>query len=83
MSEIVERMKEKLAQLDQKDRAELAHFLLVSLDDGEDADAEEAWDAELARRWEEFQSGRSVGVPWEVAMAELRAKHGSPGPLEN
>lgn len=75
MSELAERMKEDLARLDERDRAALAQFLLESLDDGEDADAEAAWDAELARRWAEFKSGRSIGIPWEEVMAELRAKY--------
>jgi len=75
MSEIAEKMKGDLSRLDQKDRAALALFLLQSLDEGEDDDAEEAWDAELARRWDDFKSGRSVGIPWEDVQAELRAKY--------
>ena len=45
MSESAERLKTDLAQLSVQDRAELAQFLLHTLDEGEDADA--AWDAEL------------------------------------
>lgn len=75
MSEIAEKLKGDLSRLDQKDRAALALFLLQSLDEGEDDDAEEAWDAELAKRGQEIESGQAVGIPWDEAMAALRAKH--------
>lgn len=65
----------ELAGLDDADRAALAHFLIRSLDEGSDLDAEAAWDAELARRAEEIRSGRARGEPAEKVFSELRAKH--------
>jgi len=65
----------KLTGLSEAERAELAHFLINSLDAGKDADAERAWDAELARRAEEIKSGRATGEPAEKVFSELRAKY--------
>ena len=33
-----------------------------------------AWEAEIARRIDEVDAGRVDGIPWEVVMAELKAK---------
>jgi len=54
MSETAEQLKAALAQLPASERAALAHYLIHSLDDGADHDAEAAWDAELARRMAEI-----------------------------
>jgi putative addiction module component (TIGR02574 family) len=64
-----------LARLPSKDRAALARFLIASLDDEVDDDAEAAWDEELKRREEEIRSGKEVGEPAEKVMRELRAKY--------
>lgn len=40
-----------------KERAKIAHELLLSLDDGADADAAEAWVAELEQRARDVRSG--------------------------
>lgn len=75
MTEITEKLKSQLLQLSTRERAELAHFLIHSLDEGSDADAEAAWDAELARRMEEIRSGRVLGEPADTVFAELREKY--------
>lgn len=75
MSETAEKLKPELAQLTAQDRAALAHFLIHSLDEGEDADAEAAWDAELARRAEEIKSGKAAGESVDRVFAELREKY--------
>lgn len=75
MTALGEKLKSELTQLPIDDRAELASFLIESLDEGADPDAEAAWDAELARRSEEIRSGKVVGVPAEKVFAELRAKY--------
>ncbi len=75
MSVTAEKLRTELANLNDADRAELAHFLISSLDPGSDADAEEAWDAELARRAEEIQSGRATGEPADKVFSELRQKY--------
>ena len=75
MTEIAEKLKSQLSQLSIQERAELAHFLIHSLDEGVDADAEAAWDAELARRMEDIRSGKAVGEPADKVFAELREKY--------
>jgi putative addiction module component (TIGR02574 family) len=75
MSETAEQLKAALAQLPASERAALAHYLIRSLDDGADPDAEAAWDAELARRMAEIRSGLAVGEPAERVFAELREKY--------
>ncbi len=74
MSETAERLKSELSQLLPKERAELAHFLLHSLDEA-DPDVESAWDVELERRIQEIQSGDAVGEPVEKVFADLRKKY--------
>lgn len=54
--------------LSDKERAELASSLIESLDPTVDADAELAWQREIARRLAE--SGRVKTIPWE----EVRRK---------
>ena len=77
MTETAERFKPELAQLSAQDRAALAQFLIRSLDEGEDADAEAAWDVELARRVEEIKSGKAIGIPADKVFADLREKYSS------
>ena len=57
------------------ERAELANFLIHSLDTEWDADTEAAWDAELARRGEEITSGKANGESARAVFAKLREKH--------
>jgi len=70
MTETAEKLKVQLSQLSTQERAELAHFLIHSLDEGVDADAEAAWDVELARRMAEIRSGKAVGEPADKVFAE-------------
>jgi putative addiction module component (TIGR02574 family) len=78
MANAIEELKAELAGLTEEERAELAHFLLNSLDgagDDANADVEAAWDAELARRADEIQWGAAVGKPADQVFAELREKY--------
>lgn len=68
-------LKSELEALPVGERAELAHFLIGSLDEREDADSEAAWDAELTRRVDEIKGGNVVGKPAEQVFAELREKY--------
>lgn len=54
-----------------RERAKIAHELLLSLDDGADADAAEAWVAELEQRANEMRSGSVVTEDWETVKARL------------
>ena len=60
------------------DRARIAAELIASLDEGEDADVETAWAAEIDRRIAEIESGEVETVSWEEARARVRSKLGQP-----
>ncbi|HEX3526741.1 MAG TPA: addiction module protein [Thermoanaerobaculia bacterium] len=71
MAQPMKQLKSQLAQLSARDKAELASFLLGSLEP-EDEGVAAAWDLEIARRVDEIQSGRASGTPAEEVFAELR-----------
>jgi putative addiction module component (TIGR02574 family) len=52
------------------ERAELADSLIESLDQGEDASVQGAWDAEVLRRMKDLESG---GIK-PVSLAEARRR---------
>jgi putative addiction module component (TIGR02574 family) len=74
MTEIMEQLKGQLERLPSQERAELAHFLLCSLEQEAEADVDAAWEAELARRVADIQSGKVVGIPAAQVFDELRAQ---------
>jgi Putative addiction module component len=61
MTETAEKLKTALSQLSQQDRAEIASFLIHSLDQDVDPEAETAWDTEIAVRMQQIQSGTAIG----------------------
>jgi putative addiction module component (TIGR02574 family) len=71
MNSALEHWKTQLATLLPDERAELAHFLLSSIEP-EDDGAEAAWDAEASRRVKEIRSGQALGRPVDELLAELR-----------
>lgn len=73
MSDAVEKLKSQLARLTEDERADLAYFLLSSLDEAE-ADSNEFAEV-LNRRSEELSSGAVAGIPAEEVLERLRAKY--------
>jgi putative addiction module component (TIGR02574 family) len=71
MPGVVEQWKSQLGSLPQQERAELAHFLLLTLEP-EDEAVEAAWAAEVARRVAQIRSGDAVGRPADEVFAEPR-----------
>lgn len=63
---------EAALKLDAKERARIAHEIIVSLDD-EPADegVEQAWEEELTRRAEEIDTGTVKLEPWTKVRQEL------------
>ena len=63
-------------QLSSRERALLVARLLVSLDSGEDVDAEELWLEEAERRYQEYRAGGIKSKPaklvFEDANEQLR-----------
>jgi putative addiction module component (TIGR02574 family) len=68
-------MKSEACRLSSRERAELAHYLLSSLELEEDPDAEAEWDSELTRRAAEIENGSVVGIPATDVFARLREKY--------
>jgi putative addiction module component (TIGR02574 family) len=76
MNAVVEQWKSQLMTLPQDDRAELAHFLICSLDpEDEDNEVERAWEAEVARRFDGILSGQVNGRPANELLVELRERY--------
>ena len=70
--EIAELLKKALA-LPAPARAALAGSLLESLDETVDEGAEAEWQAEIARRIQELDSGRVKPVAWADARQQISA----------
>lgn len=70
MSSDAVKLLEAALQLSPEDRAALAGSLLDSLDSTVDADADAAWEIEVARRIQDLDQGKTRTIPW----AEVRRK---------
>ena len=75
MAETIEKLKTQLGKLTSHQRAELADYLLHSLQEGEDVDADAAWEVELKRRVSDIESGNVSGKPAAQVLSELKAKY--------
>lgn len=64
-------------QLTPRERSELAHRLIVSLDGPADDTPEaiaQAWDEEIARRVADMDAGRTQWIPADDAMRRIRER---------
>ncbi|HSZ56829.1 MAG TPA: addiction module protein [Tepidisphaeraceae bacterium] len=63
----------KVMELPQLERAELAHRLLLSLEDEPiDPDAEAAWGLELETRAASLDKGEARSSPWRETISRMR-----------
>ena len=60
--------------LTDEERAELALELVASLDGRRDADADDAWVAEIERRARRVLADSDGGEDWSAARAEIESK---------
>jgi putative addiction module component (TIGR02574 family) len=74
MSETLDMLKSRLVTLPSGERAELAQFLIESLEPDGDDGIEADWDEELARRAGEIRAGTVQGKSADQVFAELRAR---------
>jgi putative addiction module component (TIGR02574 family) len=74
MTEAVEQLKSQASTLSAPERAELAYFLISSLEPEEDG-VQNAWRAEIARRVAEIRDGSALGRPADEVLAELRERY--------
>ena len=73
MNREVSELLERALSLPAEARAALAGSLLESLDDQVDANAEEEWNLEIARRIQELDSGHAKTIPWAEARRQIAA----------
>jgi putative addiction module component (TIGR02574 family) len=78
MSDAAEKLKPLLASLPAGDRAELVEYLLTL--DGEEELTPEEWEAhwaeEINRRVADFEAGKTVGIPHDEVMRQMKEKYG-------
>ena len=74
MAAVLKEIEEQALRLPPKERGELIHRLIVSLD-GDPEDSPEAiaqvWDEEIARRVAEIDAGTAKLIPHDVVFAEI------------
>jgi putative addiction module component (TIGR02574 family) len=75
MSASLEELKATLSGLPVPERAELAHYLLRTLEPAEEGAAAE-WLALAERRMADVRAGRVVGIPAEQVLESLRRSRG-------
>ncbi|GBF79678.1 addiction module protein [Aphanothece sacrum] len=75
MTQITETLKLELSQLSVQDRAEIAQFLIQSLDENIDENLKQAWDNELNQRLAEIGEGNVRGELAEQVFLELRDRY--------
>ncbi|WP_242048597.1 MULTISPECIES: addiction module protein [Nostocaceae] len=75
MSETAEKLKIELSRLSAKERAEIAYFLIHSLDEDIDDNLEITWDTELTQRLEDINCKKAIGEPSSQVFSELREKY--------
>ena len=75
MTDTTEALKAELSRLPPASRADLARYLIDSLDVGFDPAVQAAWEAELNRRWEQIRMGAETGTPAEEVFQTLRDKY--------
>jgi Putative addiction module component len=74
MSDETRHLLDEALRLPLADRAEFAAELLASMDGAPDADAEQAWAAEISRRAERAIRGESRGRDANEVLAEIELK---------
>jgi putative addiction module component (TIGR02574 family) len=67
----LEQLKEVAAELSAPDRAELAQFLVRSLDEDEAQSIRSEWLSVAERRMDEIRSGKVIAVPADEVLRTL------------
>jgi TRAP-type C4-dicarboxylate transport system substrate-binding protein len=74
MSTTLAELQEQAKQLNSEERAELASFLLETLEPSDNGDVRQAWEEEIKARWAEFERGDVELIPATEVFAEVRRK---------
>jgi putative addiction module component (TIGR02574 family) len=70
----LEKVRSDALRLTDKERAELAHDLVTSLDGRADSNAVQQWDVEVLRRLDEIDSGTATLIDREELSRRLRER---------
>ncbi len=71
MTVTLQELKNAASALPVADRAELVHFLIRSLDDGDESDVRAEWLTLAEQRMAEVKAGKVVGIPGEEVLRTL------------
>ena len=73
MTATLDHISSEALRLPERERMALAHRLLVSVDDAPVEDIDAAWEAEIVRRFQEYETGRIKPHTTEEFFARLDA----------
>ena len=76
MAALLRKLEDQALQLPPKERSELIHRLIISLDGAPEESPEviaKAWDEEIARRVADMEAGRTKWIPAEEVFKEVDA----------
>jgi putative addiction module component (TIGR02574 family) len=74
MSATITELTQQALGLSASERAELAHCLLISLEETAEQGVDQAWDEEIALRVERIKNSTAKGRPVEDVLADLRSR---------
>jgi len=74
MSSKIKKIEEEALRLPLRERAQLAEYLIRSLDEEEDMETEKQWIEEAERRYREYKEGKVKTKSAELVFKEARSK---------
>jgi putative addiction module component (TIGR02574 family) len=74
MSPTLVELQTQAKQLGAEERAQLASFLLETLEPTDSGDVAQAWEAEIKTRWAEMERGDVKLIPATEVFADIRSK---------
>lgn len=74
MSTTLEELQTQAKQLGAEERAQLASFLLGTLEPTNSGDVTQAWEIEIKARWAEIERGDVQPIPASEVFADIRRK---------
>ena len=73
-SSSLDALRSEALRLSETERAQLAHDLMVSLDEPGEPDAADAWDHEILRRLRQIESGTATLIDRDELRRRMRAR---------
>ena len=70
----IKKIEEEALRLPSRERAQLAEYLIRSLDEEEDMETEKLWIEESERRYREYKEGKVKTKPANLVFKEARSK---------